>query len=178
MEQYFCESFIWYISGLVCLLSPNAESLKLLHGQSLVFPHVIHSRSDNDSKTLKITKTLTLNLEKSSVLDKELLLRTYEGPLMRHTYIDGEMLEEDLYHDAQNFASVMVSEENGLKVEGVLGPKLRIKPWVGEEGAVGKNFPHIVYEIQDDTLHESQGGAWDKMAMHFTPRESYPTRRC
>uniref|UniRef100_G3MQE8 Peptidase M12B domain-containing protein n=1 Tax=Amblyomma maculatum TaxID=34609 RepID=G3MQE8_AMBMU len=174
MEQLFWrKSFIWYVSGLICVFAPNTESLKLPYGHSLVFPHVIHSRSDNISKTLKITKTLTLNLEKSSVLDKELLLRTYEGPLMRHTYIDGEMLEEDLYHESQKFASVMVSEENGLKVEGVLGPKLRIKPWF-QDSAVGKTFPHIVYEIEDDTIHERKGGSWDKMAMHFTPRESYP----
>uniref|UniRef100_A0A6G5A788 Putative salivary gland metalloprotease n=1 Tax=Rhipicephalus microplus TaxID=6941 RepID=A0A6G5A788_RHIMP len=108
----------------------HLECAKLPTREQIVFPEMLEGRSDNGDKVLRITGELTLNLEKSSILSKNFLLRTYEDSIMKHTYHDGEMLEEELYHDLKHLASVMVSEDDGLQVEGVLGPKLRIKPLV------------------------------------------------
>uniref|UniRef100_A0A023G906 Putative tick metalloprotease 1 n=1 Tax=Amblyomma triste TaxID=251400 RepID=A0A023G906_AMBTT len=111
---------------------------------------MVESRGDNGAKVVKITDDFTLNLEKSSVVEKEFLLRTYEGHVMQHTYLDGEVLEEDLYHDARSFASVLVSEENGLQVEGVLGPQLRIRPLKGQERTIEGHVPHVLYEYKEE----------------------------
>uniref|UniRef100_A0A023FPM4 Putative tick metalloprotease 1 n=1 Tax=Amblyomma cajennense TaxID=34607 RepID=A0A023FPM4_AMBCJ len=134
------------VTFLFCL----TEGTPLSHGETLVFPKLLQSRSENGGKVIKITDDLTLNLEKSSVVEKEFLLRTYQGHVMQHTYLDGEVLEEDLYHDPRSFASVMVSEENGLQVEGVLGPELRIKPMSGQERTMEGDVPHVLYEYKDD----------------------------
>ncbi|KAL1442254.1 hypothetical protein MTO96_007873 [Rhipicephalus appendiculatus] len=138
-----------YVSFQFCQL----ECAKLSGSQRVVFPEMLESRSDNGVKVLKITEDLTLNLEKSSILSKNFLLRTYEDRIMKHTYHDGEILEQDLYHDINYLASVMVSEDSGLQVEGVLGPNLRIKPLMDERSMEGSSA-HVLYEISDDTYHK------------------------
>ncbi|XP_037525128.1 venom metalloproteinase antarease-like TtrivMP_A [Rhipicephalus sanguineus] len=126
---------------------------------TLVFPKLLESRDDRGTRLLKISDDLTLNLEKSSVMGKEFLLRTYQGHVMQHNYLDGEALEEDLYHDPKQFASVIVSEENGLQVEGVLGPKLAIKPFEGQGRSAGaRDVPHLIYKIEDnDGVYAGKG---------------------
>uniref|UniRef100_L7LTI2 Putative tick salivary metalloprotease n=1 Tax=Rhipicephalus pulchellus TaxID=72859 RepID=L7LTI2_RHIPC len=130
------------------------ECAKLPERQHVVFPELLESRGVNGGKILRITEELTLNLEKSAILSKNFLLRTYEDGIMKHTYHDGEILEEELYHDPKHLASVMVSEDDGLQVEGVLGPKLRIKPLVQDRKAEGRTA-HVLYEIDDDTNHDN-----------------------
>uniref|UniRef100_A0A131Z5G2 Reprolysin n=1 Tax=Rhipicephalus appendiculatus TaxID=34631 RepID=A0A131Z5G2_RHIAP len=44
----------------------------------------------------------------------------------------------------------MVNEEQGLQVEGVLGPKLRIKPSGMQGRSYGSDVPHILYEVQEE----------------------------
>ncbi|KAL3248783.1 hypothetical protein MRX96_056363 [Rhipicephalus microplus] len=124
------------------------------------------SREAEGSKVVKINEDLTLNLEKSSVMGKEFLLRTYQGHVMQHNYLDGEALEEDLYHDARMFASVMVSEENGLQVEGVLSPKWAIKPLKGQKRSdQAEDTPHVIYNIEDhDGIYAGEGVAIEERA--------------
>ncbi|KAL3248778.1 hypothetical protein MRX96_056360 [Rhipicephalus microplus] len=138
----------------VILQLHHLECAKLPTTKQIVFPEMLEGRSDNGDKVLRITGELTLNLEKSSILSKNFLLRTYEDSIMKHTYHDGEMLEEELYHDLKHLASVMVSEDDGLQVEGVLGPKLRIKPLVEDRKKEGRTA-HVLYEIDDDTTNDN-----------------------
>ncbi|XP_050046212.1 venom metalloproteinase BumaMPs1-like [Dermacentor andersoni] len=141
---------------LFCLLASLSSvsqvtyCAKIPAEETLVFPKLLESRNDKGTKVLKINDALTLNLEKSSVISDEFLLRTYQGHVMQHTYLDGQALEEDLYHDPHRFASVFVSEENGLEVEGVLGPKFAIKPLKGQGRSAGVgDVPHVIYKIED-----------------------------
>ncbi|KAL1474704.1 hypothetical protein MTO96_037791 [Rhipicephalus appendiculatus] len=134
----------------MCHVSKRSpQFISVLQGETLVFPRIIESRGDRGTKILKINEDLTLNLEKSSIMGKEFLLRTYQGHVMQHTYLDGTLLEEDLYHDSRHFASVMVNEEQGLQVEGVLGPKLGIKPSKMQDRSHGLDIPHVLYEIEE-----------------------------
>uniref|UniRef100_A0A224YEE2 Reprolysin n=1 Tax=Rhipicephalus zambeziensis TaxID=60191 RepID=A0A224YEE2_9ACAR len=138
---------------------------KLTGKQRVVFPELLESRSADGGKVLRITEDLTLNLEKSSILSKSFLLRTYDDRIMKHTYHDGEILEEDLYHDPKHLASVMVSEYNGIQVEGVLGPTLRIKPIIEQRTVEGRTA-HVLYEIADDPNHNiaNVGVQWREQA--------------
>ncbi|XP_075532044.1 venom metalloproteinase 3-like isoform X2 [Dermacentor variabilis] len=145
-------------------LHPRETDCATLTGrESVVFPKLLESRSDNGTKVLRINEDLTLTLEKSSVLSKNFLLRTYEDRIMKHSYHDGEILEEDLYHDLRTFSSVMVSEENGLEVEGVIGPGLRIRPLRGGTRNVEGRTPHVLYENSDGLIqsgvNDGIGGA-------------------
>nr|XP_037273749.1 venom metalloproteinase 3-like [Rhipicephalus microplus] len=124
--------------------------------EKIVFPELIEVRDISAEKVLKITEDLTLYLEKSSVLAKEFLLRTYDGRLMQHTYLDGESLEENLYHDLRSLSSVMVSQESGLKVEGVLGPRLTIRPSLEAARTADGHNAHILYEVADETESGSE----------------------
>ncbi|KAL3248781.1 hypothetical protein MRX96_056362 [Rhipicephalus microplus] len=150
---------------LLCFYSCLCAILQVTHcvgsEGTLVFPKLLESRDDVGTKLIKINDDLTLSLEKSSVMGKEFLLRTYQGHVMQHNYLDGEALEEDLYHDPRQLASVIVSEENGLQLEGVLGAKLAIKPFDGQGRSAGSgDVPHLVYKIEDhDGVNAGQDGA-------------------
>uniref|UniRef100_L7LQH4 Putative tick salivary metalloprotease n=1 Tax=Rhipicephalus pulchellus TaxID=72859 RepID=L7LQH4_RHIPC len=155
-------SLFFRLLGLCTYLSallPVAYCRKIPSEGTLVFPKLLESRDDRGTKLLKINDDITLNLEKSSVMSKEFLLRTYQGHVMQHNYLDGEALEEDLYHDPKQFASVTLSEENGLKVEGVLGPKLAIKPFEGQGRSAGAgDVPHLIYKIEEhDGVYAGKG---------------------
>ncbi|XP_077494326.1 venom metalloproteinase antarease TserMP_A-like isoform X2 [Amblyomma americanum] len=155
-QQYVKRSHLFRVCFFFILR--GIECAKLPEEQRVVFPKLVESRSSNGVRVIQVTKDLTLKLEKSSVVGKEFLLRTYQEGFMQHTYLDGEALEEDLYHDAESLASVMVSEENGLRVEGILGLTLRIKPLDGQERTTEGYVPHVLYEYtDDDTIDDVKG---------------------
>ncbi|KAL3248803.1 hypothetical protein MRX96_056343 [Rhipicephalus microplus] len=113
----------------------------------IVYPCLIESRNDGGEKVIKISESITLKLKKSSVVSKEFLLRTYQDDIMEHNYIDGEILEQNLYHDAESFASVIVLHEDGLKVEGIMSSMLGIKPMTTRERSANGSIPHAFYEL-------------------------------
>ncbi|XP_037525808.2 venom metalloproteinase antarease-like TtrivMP_A [Rhipicephalus sanguineus] len=51
----------------------------------------------------------------------------------------------------------MVSQENGLQVEGVLGPKLRIRPSLEHARTAEGSIAHILYEAAAETESGSEG---------------------
>ncbi|CAN7995632.1 unnamed protein product, partial [Ixodes hexagonus] len=109
---------------------------------SLVYPAFVESRGLPGNRVLKINKDITLNLKKSSVLANEFLVRSYVGDVLKHTYLDGSYLEEDLFHDENAMASVSVSEDEGLQVEGMIGDKFRITPSLEQERASDGRIAH------------------------------------
>lgn len=113
----------------------------------IVYPHLIESRKYDEGKVIRISDSITLNLKKSSLVSRDFLLRTYQDDVMEHNYLDGEILEEDLYHDAHSSASVIVLHENGLKVVGIVGPGIGIKPMLTEERTADGSVPHVLYEL-------------------------------
>uniref|UniRef100_L7LRN0 Putative tick salivary metalloprotease n=1 Tax=Rhipicephalus pulchellus TaxID=72859 RepID=L7LRN0_RHIPC len=148
-----CSSFV--IIALQILYTLKCASIS--HQEQIVFPELIEERDDGAAKVLKINEDLTLNLEKSSVLAEEFLLRTYDGPVMQHSYLDGEVLEKDLYHDTRYLSSLMVSQGNGLQVEGVLGPMLGIKPLMANARTEKGRIAHVLFEIPPEMERGNEG---------------------
>lgn len=114
---------------------------------SLVYPAFLEGRGLSGSRVLKINEDITLNLKKSSVLADEFLVRSYVDGVLKHTYMDGSYLEEDLFHDEDAMASVTISDEEGLQVEGMIGNKLRIMPALEQERSSDGRVAHWLHEI-------------------------------
>ncbi|XP_077530879.1 venom metalloproteinase antarease-like TtrivMP_A [Haemaphysalis longicornis] len=141
----------------ILLLICTSLSLGVLPGESLqnkeevVFPELFNARDESGTKTLKINDEVTLQLKKSTVLHDEFFLETHRDGVPLVTYPDVEKFEEDLYHDETRLASVFVTEENGfVKVEGVVGPNLKIRPLEGAERGNEGFFPHALELISKE----------------------------
>uniref|UniRef100_L7LQF2 Putative tick salivary metalloprotease n=1 Tax=Rhipicephalus pulchellus TaxID=72859 RepID=L7LQF2_RHIPC len=143
----------------------------------IVYPHLIESRNDGGEKVIKISESITLNLKKSSIVSKEFLLRTYQGDIMEHNYLDGEILEENLYHDSESFASVIVIHENGLKVQGIVSPMFGIKPMTTEERSADGSIPHAFYELPRETPNNKAAGSKRPMSSIYDSFYPEQTRR-
>uniref|UniRef100_L7LTL6 Putative tick salivary metalloprotease n=1 Tax=Rhipicephalus pulchellus TaxID=72859 RepID=L7LTL6_RHIPC len=124
-------------------------SLCTTEGKKIVYPGMLESRSGDGIKVLKISNDITLNLRKSSVFAEEFLIHTTKGgePIAYHML--GAEVEKNLYDDIEQMATVDVSEEDGVRVEGVLGDTLRIKPLEGRERSLSGEIPHELYEISN-----------------------------
>ncbi|XP_054930446.1 venom metalloproteinase BumaMPs1-like [Dermacentor andersoni] len=114
---------------------------------TIVYPRMLESRSEDDVKIVRISDDITLTLRKSSVFAEELLIHSTRDGVPIAYHMRGAELEKYLYHDADQMASVDLSEEAGLSIEGVLGSKLRIKPVEGMERSDGGQLAHQLYEV-------------------------------
>ncbi|XP_077529766.1 venom metalloproteinase BumaMPs1-like [Haemaphysalis longicornis] len=120
-------------------------------GAELVFPQIYEDRDDVGSRILRLNDKLTLNLKRSSVVHEDFYLRTYRQGVPQHTYFDIYALEDELYHDEKHFASVFVSEDGrSVKVEGVVGPNLKIRPLENMERTDEGHVPHALELISND----------------------------
>ncbi|EEC12991.1 metalloprotease, putative, partial [Ixodes scapularis] len=146
--------FLSFIAFITALDTASSSSRGLL-----VYPRLLEERGSDGSHVLKINEDITLNLKKSSVLGEEFLLKSYVGDVEKHTYMDGSYLEEDLFHDADAMASLTLSNNGELQVEGVIGPKLRIMPAREQERSSEGRAAHMIYEIPDGHfgLHNDTG---------------------
>ncbi|XP_037523843.1 venom metalloproteinase antarease-like TtrivMP_A isoform X2 [Rhipicephalus sanguineus] len=143
----------------------------------IVYPHLIESRNDGGEKIIKVSESITLNLKKSSIVSKEFLLRTYQDDIMEHNYLDGEILEENLYHDSESFSSVIVLHENGLKVEGIVSSKFGIKPMSTEERSADGSIAHAFYELPRDKPNNKAAESNRPLTSVYAPFYPEPKRR-
>ncbi|XP_070383426.1 venom metalloproteinase BumaMPs1-like [Dermacentor albipictus] len=161
---------------LVCLffLPYLTNGGKLSRVLGVVYPRLLESRSEDGSKVIRIAEDITLNLQKSSLLGKEFLLRAYQGDIMEHNYLDGEMLEENLYHDSRALASVIVSEDNGLKVEGIISPQQGLKPLSSQKGMRPGNNPHILFALAPGTYQDDTKTSRRPVSSYISQRNPVP----
>ncbi|EEC13451.1 hypothetical protein IscW_ISCW008756, partial [Ixodes scapularis] len=68
--------------------------------------------------------------------------------------IRSEVIEKNLYHDTQRGAAVMVSDTDGLRVEGMIGDRLRISPSNTAERSAAGHLAHEIFEIK---IQSSEG---------------------
>ncbi|XP_054930448.1 venom metalloproteinase BumaMPs1-like [Dermacentor andersoni] len=121
---------------------------------TIVYPRMLESRSEDGTKVLMINDDLTLNLRKASVFSEEFLIHTtMDGKPIAYHMLGAEM-EKNLYDDEEKMATVHVTDEDGVSVEGVLGHTLRIKPLEGMERSSSGERPHQLYEIPEPSNEE------------------------
>lgn len=127
-----------------------------LESSNIVYPQLFRSREENGRSVLRVTDKMTLSLARSTVLHPDFFVRTYRaGTVPHHMFFNTDVLEQDLYHDEKAMASLLVSEREGgvLRVEGLLGPNLRIKPLKTTQRALKGPIPHVM-EIVEDSGHD------------------------
>uniref|UniRef100_L7LT56 Putative tick salivary metalloprotease n=1 Tax=Rhipicephalus pulchellus TaxID=72859 RepID=L7LT56_RHIPC len=149
------EAFCRLLYVLFFILS--CQALKGLAYRAVVYPRLFEGRDEN-TKVLKINEEITLNLHPSSILREDFFVRKYREGVPEYKYFDVQALQQDLYHDAKQLAAVAVSEEEGtLRVEGVVGPNLKIRPIEASERSLYGDQAHIVDSIEDSKPDSSYG---------------------
>ncbi|XP_037570195.1 venom metalloproteinase antarease-like TtrivMP_A [Dermacentor silvarum] len=120
---------------------------------TIVYPRMLESRSEDDAKIVKISDDITLTLRKSSIFAEEFLIHSTRDGVPIAYHMRGPEMEKNLYHDADQMASVDLSEEGGISIEGVLGGNLRIKPVEGMERSEDGQVAHQLYEVENTHEH-------------------------
>ncbi|XP_049525007.1 uncharacterized protein LOC125946318 [Dermacentor silvarum] len=120
---------------------------------STVFPRVLEERSDGGEVLVAIRAGQTLTLRKASVLRKELEVTTFDQEKEVIHYMNGTRMEQDLYHDSQARAAVILTRSRGLRLVGILSPTERIQPSASRrfrlEGLVKHDIIPIVLNHSD-----------------------------
>uniref|UniRef100_A0A6B0V5J2 Putative metalloprotease 2 n=1 Tax=Ixodes ricinus TaxID=34613 RepID=A0A6B0V5J2_IXORI len=156
------------------------------HG--IVYPRMLESRAATGERMLKINDDLTLTLQKSKVFADDFLFSTTDGDEPIDYYIKAEDAERDIYHDSTHMASVRVTDDDGVEVEGILGERLRVRPLPAMARTSDGLRPHMLYEVDvhengrrhdygspntSNTPVESRTGS-TKHSMYKIPLEIFP----
>ncbi|KAL1422736.1 hypothetical protein MTO96_003818 [Rhipicephalus appendiculatus] len=128
-----------------CLLFCSASTLQ---DGEIVYPTLLTPRSNKGRKVLLISQNITLYLEKSQVFSNDFIFTTESNDEKILYRMKREYYEKNLYHDEQSMASVIVDEDNGVQVEGILSDTMRIRPMTQMERSEDGRIPHIIYEVK------------------------------
>ncbi|XP_064462500.1 uncharacterized protein LOC135373191 isoform X2 [Ornithodoros turicata] len=141
-----CGAFVFVY---LFLLQAQTWGLALPKKEIVVYPILLEGRDADGRKALKITDDLTLNLESSSIFSNNfLLIATDDDGRIVKGYENAGDYEENLYHDNEKLASLMVTPDAGaIKVDGIIGEKLRIKPLLGSERSSEGHIAHLLSTI-------------------------------
>nr|XP_037273470.1 coagulation factor X-activating enzyme heavy chain-like [Rhipicephalus microplus] len=136
---------------------PCCDYVALPKYRAVTYPQVFDGRKEN-TRVLKINDEITLDLEPSSVLHEKFFVRTYRDGVPEHKYYDVRDLQNNFYHDEKRLAAVMLFDEGGtLKVEGVVGPNLKIRPIETAERSADGRQAHLVENIEDSDSVDVHG---------------------
>ncbi|KAH8030282.1 hypothetical protein HPB51_006714 [Rhipicephalus microplus] len=98
-------------------------------------------------------RQLTLNLRKASVAARNFRVLEHEDGREVTRFFDGRDLDRNLHEDEKQFATVHVTRtDNGIEVEGVVGPHHRIEPMRTMERSENGLIPHMIHEIEKKEL--------------------------
>ncbi|KAL1443556.1 hypothetical protein MTO96_030297 [Rhipicephalus appendiculatus] len=125
----------------------------------VVYPRLLESRDENGQLILHVHDGLTLTLEKSSVLARNLQFVSSSSAEFYTEILNGEELEKNLYHDTTHKSSLIVDHVlgGGVEVRGILTRNLRIAPTgVSSRSGVEEN-QHEVEEIATSSSDEDHG---------------------
>ncbi|XP_064455249.1 venom metalloproteinase antarease TserMP_A-like isoform X2 [Ornithodoros turicata] len=132
------------------LIAPLVALHRLQSQEAIVYPEFLEERSDNGARTLKIKDDLTLNLVPKSPFPERLHLRTprHDGSVF-NTYVSSSLYSSKLFQDEDNFASLVVTEDNGLRLHGMIGDDLRIEPLATAGRSSVGHVAHRLYKVEE-----------------------------
>ncbi|XP_042149427.1 venom metalloproteinase antarease-like TtrivMP_A [Ixodes scapularis] len=125
---------------------------------ALVYPRLLESRGLNGERILKINEDITLNLERTSVFPEKLVIRTHEDGSLVNNYVDGSEHNKHLYHDTKQMAAVILKDEDGVNVEGLLRHDLRIQPMPDLERSLEGHVAHMLFPVKQRTPYSGDHG--------------------
>ncbi|XP_064454645.1 venom metalloproteinase antarease TserMP_A-like isoform X2 [Ornithodoros turicata] len=112
-----------------------------LHGQE---------RSDSGGRVLKLTDDLTLNLVQKSPYPDRLHLRTpQDDGSVLNAHVSSWPYSRHLLQDEKNFASLVVTEDDGLRLRGMIGDDMRIEPLATAERSSDGRIAHRLYKVEE-----------------------------
>uniref|UniRef100_A0A224YEB3 Reprolysin n=1 Tax=Rhipicephalus zambeziensis TaxID=60191 RepID=A0A224YEB3_9ACAR len=125
----------------------NLRVFLAIKGHGIVYPTLLSARESGEQKTLKINERLTLNLQRSEVFSDDFVFISEENGENIHLPMRKYDYEKHLYHDENLLSSVVVREDDGVTVEGILNEKLSIKPLLEMARTEDGRVPHQLLEI-------------------------------
>ncbi|KAL1430906.1 hypothetical protein MTO96_014756 [Rhipicephalus appendiculatus] len=150
----------------IIIVSALVMSSRAMQQPRLVYPRLLEERSADGRMVMHLHDKLTLNLRKTSVAARNFRVLEHEdGHEVTH-FFDGRDLDRNLHEDEKQFATVHVTRRNdGIEVEGVVGPHHRIEPMRTMERSEDGLVPHMIHEIEKKEMVDiekaiPEKGAW------------------
>ncbi|CAN8011139.1 unnamed protein product [Ixodes pacificus] len=95
----------------------------------IVVPRLLDERSEDGRHVVVIDDSMTLRLQKSSVLAERIVVSGFDDVPTTPEMIESRELEKNLYEDPDHMASLMMRVgHQGLQLDGMLNPTLKISP--------------------------------------------------
>uniref|UniRef100_V5GIF0 Putative tick metalloprotease n=1 Tax=Ixodes ricinus TaxID=34613 RepID=V5GIF0_IXORI len=151
----------YHFDGLLGFAAVAQWSSAFTDEGALVYPRLLESRRLNGERILKINEDITLNLERTSVFPEKLLIRTHEEGSLINNYVNGSEHNEHLYHDTEKMAAVILNDDDGVSVEGLLRHDLRIQP-----------IPHLERSLEGHVAHTVLFPLFKVLKVNALPRRS------
>ncbi|XP_064456879.1 venom metalloproteinase antarease TserMP_A-like [Ornithodoros turicata] len=138
------------LDGQPCLRIRISELAAVQSEEAIVYPEFLEERSDSGVRTLKIKDDLTLSLVQKSPFPERLHLRTpqQDGSVL-NTYVSSSLYSSKLFQDEDNFASLVVTDDNGLHLQGMIRDDLRIEPLPTAERSSEGLVAHRLYKVEE-----------------------------
>uniref|UniRef100_L7LQL4 Putative tick salivary metalloprotease n=1 Tax=Rhipicephalus pulchellus TaxID=72859 RepID=L7LQL4_RHIPC len=147
------------------------------HKEAFIYPSVVEERTTAGKLVLKLNDDITLNLERSSVLAKNLRFITAYRSRHRLSMIDTSSIQDNLYHDPQWQSSLKVLRKDGtVQVEGIIDSKRRIKPLLQSKRSSQGQVLHSIYEVEEIRPGPTHGRSLQS-AMFDLSNKLHPTAR-
>ncbi|XP_037523850.2 uncharacterized protein LOC119401237 isoform X2 [Rhipicephalus sanguineus] len=139
----------------------------------LVYPRLLEERSADGRMVMHLHDQLTLNLRKASVAARNFRVLEHEdGHEVTH-FFDGRDLEQNLHEDEKQFATVhLTRRDDGIEVEGVVGPYHRIEPMLTMERSEEGLIPHMIHEIEKKEMLDIERAIPEKGSWTVNERSS------
>ncbi|XP_064454650.1 venom metalloproteinase antarease TserMP_A-like [Ornithodoros turicata] len=137
---------VWLCITLMLTWAQHTKCLDRSLERRIVYPLFLEGRSESGARILKLDDGLTLHLEQRSAFDDKLLIRTAgEDNTFVEKFMDASEFNSKLFQDPQHMASAVVSEEDGLRLNGIIGEDMLIRPLLTMERTAEGHVPHLLY---------------------------------
>ncbi|XP_075727019.1 venom metalloproteinase BumaMPs1-like [Rhipicephalus microplus] len=137
----------------IIIFSALVMSSRGLPQPRLVYPRLLEERAADGRMVMHLHDKLTLNLRKASVAARNFRVLEHEDGREVTRFFDGRDLDRNLHEDEKQFATVHVTRtDDGVEVEGVVGPHHRIEPMRTMERSENGLIPHMIHEIEKKEL--------------------------